>query len=302
MVLVMASAVFAAALGTAANAVIPSDVQQIISVDYRRMADSPTAMALKARVLPDNLKTFETALRHVGVNPDHDVDQLTFASFRTPRQGVRIVGIAQGQFARAKVLKRMRAQKIQPSKFRTSFLYPMSGGLEVTFLDDWTMLFGDDSAVKAALETRDGENQSLNSNSQITDMVQSVNGGTVWSVLDGKGTQNMLRSTLGDAARLTDYETVKKRLLGSVYTMDFDNGVNFDLNVLTADSMTAATLSSLIRAGLLFKKMNASAIEKTAMDSVTVDSDNDKLKLHFKSDDQKFQSLLHSDLFSAIAK
>ncbi len=43
--------------------------------------------------------------------------------------------------------------------------------------------------------------------------------------------------------KLADYETVKKRLLGSRYTMNFANGVNFDLDVLTSDSVTAATLS-----------------------------------------------------------
>ena len=293
---------FAAALGTSANAVIPDDVQQVISVDYRRMIDSPTAMALKARVLPDNLKQFETALRGVGIDTGHDVDQLTFASFRTPNQGVRIIGIASGQFGRAKILKKMQAQKIKPTKYHTSFLYPMNGGMELTFLDDWTMLFGEDTAVKFALGTRDGENASLNSNSRMTDMIQAVNGGAVWSILDAQGTQNMMRSTLGDAAKLTDYDTVKKRLLGSYYNMDFANGVNFDLSVLTSDAMTATTLSSLLRAGIMFKRMNATPIEKTAMDSTTIESDNDKLKVHFKSDDQKFQSLLHSELFTAVSR
>ena len=68
---------------------------------------------------------------------------------------------------------------------------------------------------------------------------------------------------MGDAAKIGDYETVKKRLLGSRYTMSFTGGVNFDLTVVSSDSMSAATLSSLVKAGLLFKKMSASAPEKT---------------------------------------
>src|SRR3954470_16255045 len=74
---------FGAALGTSTRTVIPSDIQQIISVDYRALRNSPTAVALKNQLLPQNLKQFETALRGVGVNPDVDVEQLTFASFRT---------------------------------------------------------------------------------------------------------------------------------------------------------------------------------------------------------------------------
>jgi len=269
-------------------------------VDYRQLADSPTAMALKAKVLPDNLKELETSLRGVGVNPDKDVDSLTFASFRMKDQGVRVIGIAQGQFSRAKIIKSMRAQKIKPAKYHTSFLYPMSGGMEVTFLDNFTMLFGDQNAVQAALDARDGNAQSLVSNSQMSDLVSSASDGAVWSVLDAAGTQNMMRSTLGDAARLADYETVKKRLLGSFYTMDFTHGIKFDLSVLTSDTMTAATMSSLLRAGMLFKKMNATGVEKTALEDVTVDSDSGHLLVHFKTDDDKFQSLLQSPMFASI--
>src|SRR5437016_14576098 len=110
------------------------------------------------------------------------------------------------------------------------------------------------------------------------------------------------RPGLSDAARLADYETVKRRLLGSRYSMNFSNGVNFDLDVVTSDSMTAATLSSLLKAGVMYKKMNASPIEKVAMDSLTVDSDSSNLQLHFKTDDKKFQTLLHSDLFAAVSR
>jgi hypothetical protein len=81
-----------------------------------------------------------------------------------------------------------------------------------------------------------------------------VESGAIWSVLDQQGTQNMMRSALGDAASLGDYDVVKKRLLGSRYSVDFSRGVNFDLDVVTADSMTAATLTSLMKAGMLYKK------------------------------------------------
>jgi len=291
-----------AALGTAAGTVIPSQVQQIITVDYRQLAASPTALALKAKVLPDNLKNLETALRGVGVDPDKDVDSLTFASFRTQDKGVRVIGIAQGQFSKAKIVKKMRAQKISPTKYHTSFLYPMGSGTEVTFLDNSTMLFGENSAVEASLDARDGNADSMVANSQMSDLVRSADQGAVWSVLDAAGTQTMMRSSLGDAAKLADFETVKKRLIGSYYTMDFTNGVKFDLNVVTSDSMTAATMSSLMRAGMMFKKMNATGVEKVALDNVTVDNDNDHLLLHFKADDDKFQSLLQSPLFMSIAK
>jgi len=116
------------------------------------------------------------------------------------------------------------------------------------------------------------------------------------------GTQNMFRSALGQAASLGDYEVVKKRLLASDYVMNFDNGVTFDLNVKTSDTMTAATMATLLKAGVLYRKMNATPTEKMALENTTVDNSHDMLQMHFKSDDQRFQALLKSDLFAAVSK
>lgn len=292
---------FGAALGTSTRTVIPYDIQQIISVDYRALRNSPTAVALKNQLLPQNLKDFETALKGVGVNPDTDVEQLTFASFRV-KSGLKIVGVATGQFPTKKLLAKMKLKKITGAKYRFATIYPMSGGVQMSFIDDYTMLFGDAAAVHAALDARDGEAESLNSNGQMADLISSVDRGAVWSVLDNVGTQNLLRSTLGDASKLADYETVKKRLNGSRYTMDFNQGVNFNLDVVTSDNMTAATLSSLLRAGILFRKANAEPNEKMALESTTVDSDSGILRLRFKTDDSKFQALMKSDLFQTVSR
>src|SRR2546423_1404560 len=199
LVLSLCAAAWAMPLGSSARTAIPSDIQQIISVDYRALKNSETAQALKAQVLPESLKQFEGALKSVGIDPEKDVEQLTFASDRAGKQGVRVVGLAQGQVSTAAALEEMR-------------------------------------------------------------------------------------------------------ILGSRYTMNFSSGVNFDLDVITSDSMTATTLSSLLKAGMLYRKMTATPIEKTALENVTVDSDSSKLQMHFKTDDKKFQSLLHSQLFAAVSR
>jgi hypothetical protein len=296
------SAAWAMPLGTSVRTVIPSEIQQLISVDYRALHDSPTAMQLKDQVLPESLKQFEAALKGVGIDSERDVDQLTFAAYRMGKQGVNVVGMAQGSFSAKAVLKRMKLKKIMPVKYRTSDLYAMGNGMIMNFLDENTLLFGDNKAVKGALDARDGYTPALDQNPQMSDMMAAVDGSPVWSLLDQQGTQNMMRSALGDASKVADYDTVKKRLLGSRYTMDFSSGVNFNLDVITSDSITAATMSSLVKAGMLYKKMNASPVEKTAIDALTVDSDSSKLTLRFKTDDKQFQSLMKSDLFAAVSK
>ncbi len=296
------SASWAAPMGSAARSVIPGDIQQLITVDYRSLKNNSTAMALKAQVLPPSLKEFEGSLKGVGINPEKDVDLLTFASYRKEKEGLKVVGIAQGSFSQKAFVKKMKLNKTKATKYRDADIYPMSGGMQMSFLDENSLLFGDGAALRGALDARDGYTTTLDSNSQVSDMLGSVESGTVWSILDQQGTQNMLLSALGDAGKLADFNTIKKHVLGSRYTMNFQSGVNFDLDVVTSDSITAATLSSLVKAGVLYRKMTATPIEKVALENVSINSDSSNLQMHFKADDKQFQSLLHSDLFAAVSK
>ena len=301
LLLLCTTAGYAMPIASSARSMVPSEIQQMFGIDYRALKDSPTAQALKEKVLPENVKESETALKGIGIDVERDLDQLDVASFRTEKKGIQTVYIAQGAFSAKAVLKKMKLKKIAATKYGTASIYPMDGGLVMTFLDDNTLAFSDAAGLHSALDTRDGKHPSLDSNSVMTEQMSAVDSEAVWSILDQKGTQAMMYSAMGDAAKVADYETIKKRILASRYTMNFESGVKFDLSVLTSDSMTAATLSTIVKAGMLYKKLNATPIEKTAIDATTVDSDSSNVQVHFKSDDQKFQSLMNSPLFAAIS-
>ena len=296
----LVSMAYAMPLNSSARTCVPGDLLQLISVDYRALKDSPTAMALKQQLMPDNIKQFEAALKAIGLDPEKDVDTLTFASFHAGKQGVKTVGVAAGPFNMKAVLKKMKLQKFVPKKYGTAEIYPMDGGFVMSFLDDSTLLFGDSTSIRVALDTRDGQVLGLDTNGDMSDMMSSVDSAPVWSILDQTGTQNMMRSAMGDASKVADYDSVKKRLVGSRYTMSFNSGVNFDLTVVTSDAMTAGTMSSLVKAGIMLKKMSATPAEKIAVENTTVDSDGSNVAVHFKANDQQFQSLMHSELFAAV--
>ena len=59
----LTGAASAAQLASDARSACPKDIQQIITVDYRAMQNSPAAMSLKDKVLPPELKRLENALR-----------------------------------------------------------------------------------------------------------------------------------------------------------------------------------------------------------------------------------------------
>jgi hypothetical protein len=199
------------------------------------------------------------------------------------------------------ILANFKKDKIKPILIRTNKIYPMgTTGLEVTFLDASTMLFGGHAAMKIALNARDGNAPNMLSNSTIMDAMHTVDSEPLWSILDKKGTETMMHTILGQASGLTDFETVKKHLLASWYTMNFQHGVHFDLTLSTGDTFTAATISSLLNGAVTLRKMSAADAEKAALAGTTVSSDAGKLSVHFQTTDSEFQSLLKSPLFQGM--
>jgi hypothetical protein len=295
----------AAQLSTDARTAIPYDVQQLVAIDYRAMENSSAATGLKERIMPPELKRFEDALRKSGLNENHDVEQLAFALFRSKKGEDRLdtVGIAQGQFPVQDILASFRKQKLKRTLVRTNKVYPLAKtGMVVCFVDPSTMIFGDSESVTKSLDARDGIGSNMLNNATMMDAMRSVDTEPLWSILDQKGTQTMMRQVLGEAGSLTDYETVRKHLRASWYSMDFQHGVKFDLTISTGDSFASATLSSLLSAGLTVRKMSGTEAEKQALSATTIASDAGRLAVHFSTTDGQFSSLLQSPLFRSMVR
>jgi hypothetical protein len=298
------TAAFSAQLSSDGKSSIPRDLQQLIVVDYRAMQNSSAAMELKDRVLPPELKRLESAMKTSGLKVDQDADTLAFAAFRAPGgEGTRIVGIAQGQFHTREVLANFTKQKTKPIVLRNNSIYPMgSAGMSVVFLNQTTMVFGDREAVKASLDARDGIAPNFLSNSDMVNEMITVDSKAIWSLLDQKGTQTMMKSVLGEAAQLADYDTVRNRMKSSRYTMDFQNGVKFDMAVVMSDTVTAATAATLMKGVSILKKTSGSPLEKTALDQTTIDSNSGTLTVSYASSDSQFATLLSSPLFQSVVR
>jgi hypothetical protein len=76
--------------------------------------------------------------------------------------------------------------------------------------------------------------------------------------------------------------------------MNFQHGVKFDLTISTGDSFTAATISSLLTAAVMLRKMSGSDTEKQALSATSIGSDSGRLSIHFSTTDGQFNSLLQS--------
>jgi len=288
-----------------ARATIPKDIQQLIVVDYRAMQNSQAALDLKARVLPPELKDLERALVTSGIDSNHDIEELAFANFRTDpnSDSGKIIGVAQGQFSVPAILADFRKRKIKPQLLRTNKMYPLTGsGMLVSFVNPTTMVFGSSDAIKDALNARDGFAPNMLSNQPLLQQMGLVDTEPLWSLLDGKGTQLMMQSVVGQAAQLGDFQSLRKRLISSRYSMNFDNGVKFNLAVVTPDTITAATMSSLMNAAALYEKVSGTAVEKQAIDNTDITSNAGTLNVNFNASDSQFATLLHSSLFQNVVR
>jgi hypothetical protein len=293
----------AAQLSTDARNAIPHDVQQLVTIDYHTMENSPAATDLRNRVMPPELKRFEEALDKSGLNENHDVEQLSFALFR-PKDGddkLDTVGIAAGQFSVQDILANFKKQKVKPTLVRTNKVYPLSkAGMVVCFVDASTMVFGDSDAVDKALDARDGISPSLLNNTAMLDAMRFVDSEPLWSILDKKGTETMMGQIMGEAGSLTDFDSIRKKLQGSWYSMNFQHGVKFDLTISTGDSFASATLSSLLTAAVTVRKMSGTDAEKQALTATSFSSDAGRMTIHFSTSDAQFASLLQSPLFQGM--
>ncbi len=299
----MALSAPAAQLSSDARAAIPREVQQLVVIDYKAMQNSDVAMQLRDHVMPPDLKQFDDALRKSGLNDNHDVDQLAFALYRPSNSSDQLstVGIAQGQFSVDQVMADFSKKRVRPTLVRSNKIYPMGRtGMVLCFVDPSTMIFGTTEAVKQSLDVRDGLGQSLLSNGTMMDAMRSVDYEPLWSILDQRGTQTMMRQVLGQAGSVTDYDSVRKRLQSSWYSMDFMHGVKFDLTIVTGDAFAAATVSSLLNAAVLYKKMSGTDAEKAALAATDISSNAGQLGIHFAASDSQFGSLLESPLFQSM--
>ena len=185
-----------------------------------------------------------------GLNENHDVEQLAFVLFRQEgERRLHTVGIAQGQFSVQDILANFRKQKMKATLVRTNKVYPLAKtGMVVCFVDPSTMVFGENDAVNKALDARDGSVAQPAEQLPMMDAMHTVDSEPLWSILDKKGTQTMMRQVLGEAGSVTDFEAVKKAPADLLVLDELPARRQVRPDHRHRDTFASATLSSLLDA------------------------------------------------------
>lgn len=290
----------AAQLGAAAQSVLPAGSRQVISLDYRRLAQDPTAMRLAVQVLPPEMRHMTAIFTAAGLNPAQDVDRLTFATFDYPR-GVELAGVAEGNLQNFKLdpFFKKTAKHPTPPEFHGTPIYH-SADLYFFRPDPNAVVFGDRAAVERLIDVQQGVVPRLDSNNAMLDLIAGTQSTAIWSVLDAAGTRSMVQSLAGSSGA-PGVDTVAQRLRGSRYTVNVDGGVQLNLEMLADDAVSAAAVSTGLRAAVLYRQVQEkNPVLKGLLNNIQVDAAGDHAFLQVNSDEAVVSQLLATDLFTSI--
>lgn len=291
----------AAQLGATAQSVLPSDTRQIISINYHRLSEDKTAQQIEAQVLPPEMRNLAALLQQGGVNPESDLNRLTFATY-SAKGKIGLMGVAEGNFQNLKLTSFFRPTKKHPHppQYGGVDLYSSDGTWFFT-PDQTTLVFGSRDTVQAAIDTEQGAVSRISTNDQMSNLIAGTETTDVWSVLDADGTKNMVKSLVGGGK--VDPSLFAKRFDGARYTISFDNPVQLNLEMMTSDSLTAAALSAGLRAAVSYRQyQEKDPALKSLLNQVQVDSSGDHAFLQISSPESSLTTLLHSDLFSTVVR
>ncbi len=290
----------AAELGAMAQAVLPATTRQIISIDYQRLGTNPLAKSFEDKALPPQMRDVGALLKHGGLDPQHTLNHLTFATFGDKGR-VGFVGIAEGSFQNLKKTNFFRPTKLHPHppQYNGVDLYE-SQGLTFIIPDQSTLVFGDRSSVKKAIDAEQGSMPRLDGNEQMTDLIAGTQSSDVWSVLDAAGTRNMVGSLVKGATQV-NLSTFENELRGSRYTVQFNNDIQLNLEVLTHSTMAAAALSTGMRAAVAYEQYQEKSPQlKALLNNVEVDSSGTHAFLQVSSPETTVAQLASSDLMKNL--
>lgn len=292
----------AAQLSATAQAVMPSDTRQIISIDYHRLAEDSNAARVESQVLPPEMRNLSALLKQGGVDPQQDLNRIAFATYAAKGK-IGLMGVAEGNFQNLKLTRFFHPTKKNPHPPQYSGVTIYNAEGTWFFVpDQTTLVFGSRNAVETAIDTEQGVNPRISANEQMADLIAGTQTTDVWSVLDAAGTKNMVKSLIGGGSKL-DPSLFAKRFDGARYTIAFADQVQLNLEMMTSDTLTAAALSAGLRAAVDYRQhQERDPNLKTLLSQVQVDSSGNHAFLQVASPETSIATLLHSDLFNSVVR
>jgi hypothetical protein len=297
-------------------AMLPKDAGEVAYANLKAARQYPWFEQLKEQMLPAKFKQFESFLTAAGIDPNTQVEELTWAlvpvmpansTGTSVPSSEGVVGIAQGQFQPDTAEAYFQSKKIPMIKIRDFSLYSFGSGsgpgdLFLFFLDTNTAVFGQRKQLEELISVRYGEAQGLAANPELSSLVNEANGtGLVWAVLDPAYTRLAIQQLAGGAAQFSQAGQVIAQLKSMIVSFEADSGIQVHFQAVCTTPEAANTFAALLQAGLLLQKYQAQQTNPdlaALLDETQVSPNGDRLDLRLSLTDDQVVALIRRNTFA----
>ena len=300
-----------ASAGTLSPTVIgmfPKEVGEFAYADLKTARQHPWFTQLREQLLPSNFRKFEQFLTSAGVDPNTQVDELSWAAIAPSKTAAeQIIGVAQGSFDPSTAEDRFKAQKMPMVDVHGFHLYAFGGGsgntdIFFTFIDSNTAAFGQRSGLEKLLDVRTGVAENLLVNDKLGPLINEANGnGTVWAVLDQSYTHIAMTQLIPQAGQFPPAQAIIDRMQAMTIDVEADSGIDTHFQAVCGSSDDANVLAAALQAGIMMRKYQESSSQPDlagALDHVTVSPSGDRLRVDAPVTQDQLQSLIRSRAFA----
>jgi hypothetical protein len=265
----LAPAARAGSLSTQVIGMFPQNAGEFAYVDLRQARSLTWFPQLQEQILPDRLRQFEQLLASAGMDPNSQVEELAWALIpaELPAGAAQdaavpksegVVGVALGPFWPEKIEAYFKAQKLATVNVHDYTLYAFggnSGDLFFCFIDSNTAVFGQRKALEKLIAVRNGEEQSLLSNSELAPLISGVNGsGVVWAVLSAPYARLAMQQLAPQTAEFPQAQQIASKLRALTLEISAGSSIQTYFEAVCASPDDASALAALLQAGFLFRR------------------------------------------------
>ena len=314
--LALAPARAAAQVNNDIISMLPKDAGEVAYANLKVARQYPWFESLKEQMLPARFKQFETFLSAAGIDPNTQVEELTWAlvpnmpanaTATSVPSSENVVGVALGQFQPDVTEAYFQSKKVPSIKIRDFTLYAFGAGsgpgdLYFFFLDTNTAVFGQRKQLEELIAVRFGEAQGLMANTELAPLVNEANGtGLVWAVLDPAYTRLAIKQLAAGAAQFSQADQVIAQMKSMIVSFEADSGIQVHFQAVCTTSDAANTFAALLQAGLLLQKYQAQQTNPDLaqlLDQTQISPNGDRLDLRLSLTDDQVVALIRRNTFA----
>lgn len=302
-------------LSTAIIGMFPKNVGEFAYADLKQARSLSWFPQLQQQLLPPRFKQFEQTLTSAGVDPNSQVEELVWAMVPTAvgdsQTGVpsddAMVGIALGSYQPDSTEAYFTAKKLPVAKIRNFTLFSLGGGigpsdLVFVFIDSNTAAFGQRQQIERLLAVRNGDEQGLLTNADMSPLILQANGsGVVWAVLDAPYTRLAMQQLTPAVQQFPQAAQLVAKLRAMTIAFTVSSGIQASFEAVCAAPDDANTFAALMQAGILYQRYQMASSNPdlaSMLGQTSVLPAGDRLQVKFSLTDDQVRGMIQHNAFS----